>query len=230
MATSTYLTQLMVGTTVGNVTTYAKLLDIKDFPDMGGAPEALETTTLSDAVQKYIAGIKSSGVKEFTTNYDKTLFTTIVGMAGIKKYAVWFGTLGVDGKFTFDGDIFVYGLGAGINGVREMKVGIIPSSDTLKVPPLGALTVTSTASETVVGKTAITVTPVKEAGNSYVYKTASAVALPMYDDVLTTGWTAWAGVIELTATTGDEIVIAEVTTSDKLARKAGKDTVISKAE
>lgn len=46
MAISTYKVFLMKGTTSGSSTTYEKLVDIKDFPDLGGAPEMLETTTL----------------------------------------------------------------------------------------------------------------------------------------------------------------------------------------
>ena len=44
MAISTYKIFLMKKST----STYEKLIDIKEFPDLGGAPEMLETTTLSD--------------------------------------------------------------------------------------------------------------------------------------------------------------------------------------
>ena len=47
MAISTYKVFLMKKTTDA----YEKLIDIKDFPDLGGAPEMLETTTLSDRMQ-----------------------------------------------------------------------------------------------------------------------------------------------------------------------------------
>lgn len=35
---------------------YEKLVDIKNFPDLGGTPETLETTTLSDKMQTNILG------------------------------------------------------------------------------------------------------------------------------------------------------------------------------
>ena len=44
MAISTYKVFLMKKTSE----TWSKLIDIKDFPDLGGSPELLETTTLSD--------------------------------------------------------------------------------------------------------------------------------------------------------------------------------------
>ena len=50
--------------------TYEKLCDIKDFPDLGGEPEMLETTTLSDPVQTFIMGIQSSDSMAFTMNYN----------------------------------------------------------------------------------------------------------------------------------------------------------------
>ena len=73
MAISTYKIFLMMKDT----STYTKLVDIKDFPDLGGAPEMLETTTLSDKMQTYIPGIQSLDALEFTANYTKTDFTTL---------------------------------------------------------------------------------------------------------------------------------------------------------
>ena len=55
MFTSSYKTFLMQKKN----TAYEKLVDIKSFPDLGGAPELLETTTLSDSMQTYIEGIQS---------------------------------------------------------------------------------------------------------------------------------------------------------------------------
>ena len=47
MAISTYKVFLMKKKTTPEET-YEKLVDIKEFPDLGGEPEMLETTTLSD--------------------------------------------------------------------------------------------------------------------------------------------------------------------------------------
>ena len=64
MAISTYKVFLMKKTSE----TWSKLIDIKDFPDLGGSPELLETTTLSDKMQTYIPGIQSLDALEFTAN------------------------------------------------------------------------------------------------------------------------------------------------------------------
>lgn len=227
MAISTYPIQLMEGSVSGDVVTFAKLCDIKDFPDLQGSPDAIETTTLSDAQQTYIKGILQQSTQEFTANYDKTVFETLLNKTGIRHYAVWFGKNGKDGRFRFTGELYAYPTGAGVNGVVEMRIGIIPASPVVKVPKAGVLTVTSEPSATESGKTKISVSPAKQAGNSYKYKTAAAVEMPLYDDLCTTGWTSWNGTAEITATTGHEIVIVEVN-ADNLARKVGKAIVASK--
>lgn len=56
MATSTYMTFLMHK----KETAWEKLLDITEFPDLGGDPELLETTTLSDKMQTYVNGVQSN--------------------------------------------------------------------------------------------------------------------------------------------------------------------------
>lgn len=72
------------------------------------------------------------------------------------------------------------------------------------------------------GATVVTVTPGLTAGNEYVYKTAATVAMPEFNEVLTEGWTAWDGAAQILATSGDELVIAEVTSAGQNAQKAGK--------
>lgn len=135
MAISTYKIFLMVK---GSNDTYSKLIDIKDFPDLGGAPEMLETTTLSDNMQTYIPGIQSLDALEFTANYTKTDFTTLKAMEGTEKdFAVWFGGTesggvltpdGSDGKFEFKGQLSVFPVGGGVNEVVDMTITIAPST------------------------------------------------------------------------------------------------------
>ena len=127
MAISTYGISLMYKEATGS--TYTKLIDIKDFPDLGGAPEMLETTTLSDSMQTYIPGIQSLDALEFTANYTLTDFKKIKGMAGKDtEFAVWFGTNGADGKFEFKGQISAFPIGSGVNEVVEMTITIAPST------------------------------------------------------------------------------------------------------
>ena len=130
MAINTYGIQLMKGTTgTGTTVTYTKLIDIKDFPDLGGAPEMLETTTLSDAMQTYIDGIQSSDALEFTANYTKTDYTALAALKGTKTpFAVYFGTDGTNGKFSFEGYLSVRVNGGGVNEVVGMTISIAPAT------------------------------------------------------------------------------------------------------
>ena len=126
MAISTYGIFLM---RKGTGTTYEKLIDIKDFPDLGGAPELLETTTLSDAMQTYIEGIQSSDALEFTANYTKEDYTKCNALKGKKEsYAVYFGEEGINGKFEFDGYLSARVNGGGVNEVVGMTISIAPAT------------------------------------------------------------------------------------------------------
>lgn len=134
MATNTYQTYLM---TSSDGSTYTKLIDIKNYPDLRQAPGQLETTTLSDAMKTYIEGLKDSGgALEFGANYTAADFNTIVGLEGTEGYfAIWIGASGTplapdgsNGKFSFKGYPYAMKNGAGTDEVQEMTVGIIPST------------------------------------------------------------------------------------------------------
>lgn len=127
MAISTHGITLMHKASGEN--TYTKLVDIKDFPDLGGAPEMLETTTLSDSMQTHIPGIQSLDALEFTANYTLADFKKIKALAGTDTaFAVWFGTNGTDGKFEFNGQISAFPVGGGVNEVVDMTITIAPST------------------------------------------------------------------------------------------------------
>lgn len=135
MATSSYKSFLMKK---GTGETYEKLVDIKDYPDIGGSPETLETTTLSDSMQTYINGIQSSEAMEFTINYTSDIYDTISEMADTETdFAIWFGgtetggvvtPTGDEGKFSFKGFISIRISGKGVNEVREAVISIAPST------------------------------------------------------------------------------------------------------
>lgn len=93
---------------------------------------------------------------------------------------------------------------------------------------IGELTVNSVAGTSASGKTKVTVSPSLSAGNSYKYKTASSATVPEFGAECKSDYTAWDGVSEITATTGNKILIVEVDANNK-AVKAGSATVASKA-
>ena len=123
MAMNTYGIRLLWGETAEAV---EKVVDIKDFPDMIGEPEMLETTTLSDAQVTNIPGIKSSDTLTFTCNYTKADFTAV--NADAEKplhYALEFS----DGsKFTWQGQHTCGLPGKGVNEVVEFTINIAAST------------------------------------------------------------------------------------------------------
>ena len=131
MAISTYKTVLKAGSSVD---TLEELVCIKDFPDLGSAPELLETTTLCDGQQTYIQGIKSSDAMEFTANYTNEDYEKVLGLANQEMfYSLEFGEDGADGVFQWQGEHSVRVSGGGVNEVVEMVISIAPSTEIVKV-------------------------------------------------------------------------------------------------
>ena len=134
MATSSYKSFLMYK----QGGTYEVLVPIKDYPDLGGAPEMLETTTLSDSMQTFIEGIQSQDALEFNINYDLATYNKILALKGVEtEFSVWFGgtesagtvtPTGDEGKFDFKGYASMRVTGKGVNEVREAVVSIAPST------------------------------------------------------------------------------------------------------
>ncbi len=126
MAISTQGVTLKWGTSAASL---SKVVDVKDFPDLGGAPEMLETTTLSDQIQTYIMGIQGSDMMEFTCNYTKADFQAVLQNANKDLYyALEFGNNGSEGIFEWQGRHTAWVVGAGVNAVTEFKIGIAPST------------------------------------------------------------------------------------------------------
>lgn len=108
--------------------TMTKLCPIKDYPDLVGVPNAIESTTLDDDTQTFVEGVKSSEQKTFTANYDKTAFTTIKGLTGVQSFQLVFGTNSGDTTISFSGYISVSIIGKGVDEVREMQITITPTT------------------------------------------------------------------------------------------------------
>ena len=123
MAINTYGIVLKWGESESEVT---KVVDIKDFPDLIGEPELLETTTLSDQQVTNIPGIRGSDLLTFTCNYTKTDFSAVKQSEGKAMfYALEFS----DGsKFTWQGQHTCGLPGKGVNEVVEFTVNIAVSS------------------------------------------------------------------------------------------------------
>lgn len=124
---STIGTQLMYKS---SGSTYTKLCDIKDYPDLGGTPERIQTTSLSESQHTYCRGVQDIGDMTFTANYTKAEYETIKALeTGSHDFAVYFGNNGEDGKFGCTAELSVYIKGAGVNDVVEMQITLTPSTE-----------------------------------------------------------------------------------------------------
>lgn len=137
MAISTYKTFLMYRA-VG-ASAWQKLICIKDFGDLGGEPETIDTTTLCDAVRTSINGVQELDAIQFTANYTKDAFQRIKNLEGTEyEYAVWFGgtgsganltPTGSDGAFSWMGMLSVWVNGGAVNEAVEMTISITASTE-----------------------------------------------------------------------------------------------------
>ncbi len=123
MAISTLGVTLKMGESAEALT---KLVDIKDFPDLIGDPNMLETTTLSDAAVTNIPGIRSSDVLTFTCNYTKADFTAVNEKSNT---AMYYSLEFSDGsKFTWQGQHTCGVPGKGVDEVIEFTINIAAST------------------------------------------------------------------------------------------------------
>lgn len=104
----------------------AKVVDIKDFPDLISDPELLETTTLSDAQVTNIPGIKGSDMLTFTCNYTSADFAAVNEDAN---KALFYVLEFSDGSsFNWQGQHTCGLPGKGVNEVVEFTINIAAST------------------------------------------------------------------------------------------------------
>ncbi len=114
--------------------TFTKLVDITSVPDLGGAPEQIDITTLSDRKQKNMNGIQSVSAHEFGAWYDSEVYDVLqsimeadydkVSVSELDTYQIWIGKDGVGGKFEWQGKLSVYVGGYESNAAIPMTISI----------------------------------------------------------------------------------------------------------
>lgn len=128
-AYSTINTVLKTATT--STGSFTKLCKIKSFPDLGGAPEQIETTDLEDTMQTFVPGVQSVDQLEFTANFNPTDYAAVVAAipsSGDIYYKLEFGSGASEGSVTWSGTHSVRISGGDVNAVREMVITVTPSS------------------------------------------------------------------------------------------------------
>lgn len=133
MAIATIGSHFMKGTGTGTLT-WAELFKFKTDPTLIDPPELLDTTTQADHARTSIFGLAANDAKQFTLNYDATVYDTIKALEGTEQnLSMWFGDTydsgtntytptGAYGKFTGKGYLYVTPNGGDVNAVRDMTV------------------------------------------------------------------------------------------------------------
>lgn len=102
-------------------TKYTKLIDIKNIPDLGGEPETIDTTTLSnEKTMSSILGLQTLDNLSYTANWDRD---ATVAIDALKDIPLVFAVLLQDGSLIeYIGTVMWYKSGAEVNAVQEMVV------------------------------------------------------------------------------------------------------------
>ena len=104
-------------------TTFNKLVDITNYPDLGATPSKLDTTDLTAKKFKTsILGLQEIPDLTFEANYDKDAYALIDSLTDTYTFKLEFGENGEDGTFTWEGQVSVYAVGGGVDEVRKMTV------------------------------------------------------------------------------------------------------------
>lgn len=121
MAISSYGVSLKYG--ASNAST---AVVIKDFPSLLGKRSSLETTTLSDDAQTFIAGIRQQSESfDFLANYDATVYQSLNALTDEQTWELAFS----DGsKYTWKGTVSVSVNEGSVDSVVEMTISVTPST------------------------------------------------------------------------------------------------------
>lgn len=106
---------------------FTKLIDITEYPDLGGPKEKLDVTTLSDTKKRTIDGIEDVNDLEFKAWYEKADYEKLLAIqesGSLDTYQIWFGEDGQDGIWEWQGKMAVYPNTGNSNAAREMTFSI----------------------------------------------------------------------------------------------------------
>lgn len=107
---------------------WEKFIDITKYPQLGGEPEKIDVTRLTDTKKRYINGLEDSSSLTFDANYTKEGYTKVNALdtaESLETFRLCFGDeLGTDGCFEWEGRVSVYIAEGESNGARKMHITI----------------------------------------------------------------------------------------------------------
>ena len=118
--------------------TFTEIPNLQECPELGGAAEKVDVTTLADGNYKYINGIKDFGDLAFTFLYDNSDATSNYRVCKSleDKGVIYFQVEFPDGtKFNFGGEASVATSAASVNAPIQFTLNITLNSDIEVVNP-----------------------------------------------------------------------------------------------
>lgn len=120
---------------------FTKLIDIVTYPQLGGTPETVDITTLSDRYRRRnMLGLQAAESLEFTAHYSKPDYEklnnimvadrSIINNADLATYRIYFNDGGSNGIFEWQGKLSVYAAGGDVGAVREISFSISDEGET----------------------------------------------------------------------------------------------------
>ena len=104
-----------------------ELCKIKSFPDLGGAPDTLETTDLQDEMTTSVLGVQNLDALEFTANYKYETYAEVLAKAN-QAGSFELVLAHNQGVAKWEGEFSVYVNGGEVNGIYEMTITSVPST------------------------------------------------------------------------------------------------------
>ena len=111
----------------GTASSFVELTNLQEIPELGGAAESIEVTTLADAAHMYTDGILNYGDSiVFKFLYEKAQFTALGGLDTASEWKV---ELPDGATCTFSGTSSVKLDGVGVNAALTYTLSIKPNSE-----------------------------------------------------------------------------------------------------
>lgn len=134
-STGTKLEMAEVGST-----DYVEVADVKTIPALGGAPQEIDVTTLSDNRVKQIEGIEAATTAAFSVQYKGPSWNAVHAKAGDRKQYNWRVTYPDGMTATFTGSFTIQFGEAAVNGALTYTITITISDgpDMSDSPSTGA--------------------------------------------------------------------------------------------
>lgn len=120
--------------------TYTDIPNLQEVPQLGGAAEKVDVTTLADSNYKYINGIKDFGDLAFTFLYDNeeetSNYRVLRGLEEEGAVVYWEITFPDGTKFNFSGEASTEIASAAVNAALQFTLNITLNSDITVVNPV----------------------------------------------------------------------------------------------